>query len=105
MGKKLKEIQYEELSEILQEYLDKGETKQALKYCEEVVQAGNPYGYMFMGFIYEEGHGVVEIDYKKALCCYEKASKQGCDVQDEIVHVRERLNKIKRSNCKYCDDS
>lgn len=95
MGKNLKEIEYEELSEILQEYLDKGETNQALEYCEAVALAGNSYGYMFMGFIYEEGHGSVEIDYKKALCCYEKAELLGCEVKADIVRVKEILNFIK----------
>lgn len=95
MSKDLRNIGYEELSEILQGYLDKGETKQALEYCEAVALAGNAYGYMFMGFIYEEGHGSVEIDYKKALCCYEKAELLGGDVKADIVRVKEILNFLK----------
>lgn len=94
MRKDLKEIAYEELSEILQEYLDKGETKQALAYCETIASAGNAYGYMFMGFIYEEGHGSVEADYKKALCCYEKANSLGCDMEVEIVQLKKYLKKF-----------
>ena len=96
MGKALREIGYEELSEILQGYLDKGETHKALEYCEMIVSTGNAYGYMFMGFIYEEGHGPVEIDYKKALCCYEKANVLGCDVKEEIVRVKKVLNILKK---------
>ena len=101
----LKEIEYEALSEMLQGYLDKGETQRALEYCEAVAQAGNPYGYMFMGFIYEEGHGVIERDYKKALDCYEKANARGCDMQEDVVRVKEQLNRIRRSIFMYCDDS
>ena len=94
MEKALKKIEYEELSEILQTYLDAGKTKQALEYCEAVIQEGNPYGYMFMGFIYEEGHGVVEPDYQKALYCYEEAEARGCDMHEDIVRVRELVNKL-----------
>lgn len=68
-----------------------------MEYCEAVALEGNAYGYMFMGFIYEEGHGSVEADYKKALYCYEKANILGCDMLEEIVRVRERLNKIEKS--------
>ena len=94
MDKDLREIGFDELSEILQVYLDKGETYEALEYCKSVVLAGNAYGYMFMGFIYEEGHGYVEVDYEKALCYYEKASFFGCDVQDEMVRIKKILNRI-----------
>ena len=96
MGKDLSEMEYEELSEILQVYLDRGETRLALEYCEAVAQIGNAYGYMFMGFIYEEGHGVVEVDYKKALWCYKKADQKGCDMKEDIVRVKEKIKKFKK---------
>ena len=96
MEKDLREIGYEELSEILQGYLDNGETKEALNYCERIASARNAYGYMFMGFIYEEGHGAVEADYKKALCCYEKANRLGCDMEVDIIRVKEILKKFKK---------
>lgn len=95
MRSNLGEIGYEELSEILQVYLDKGETRQALEYCEAAIAAGNPYGYMFMGFIYEEGHGVVGAEYKKALWCYKNAEQNGCDMQEDIARVKEQLHRIK----------
>lgn len=94
MGKNLREIEYDELSELLQAYLDQGETESALNYCKKIGEAGNPHGYMFMGFIYEEGHGVVEINYKKALYCYEKAQELGADLSKDISRVKERINKL-----------
>ena len=105
MRNNLEEIKYEELSEILQVYLDKGETKQALEYCKEVAQAKNPYGHMFMGFIYEEGHGAVEVDYERALRCYQKADMEGCDMQEDIARVKEQLKRIRKSISTYCDDT
>ncbi|MBQ6844816.1 MAG: sel1 repeat family protein [Agathobacter sp.] len=96
MGKILREIEYEELSEVLQNYLDKGETKEALEYCEVAAQAGNPYGYMFMAFIYEEGHGSVEIDYKKALCYYKEAERLGCEVKQDVVRLEQLLYRIEQ---------
>ena len=38
---------------------------------------------------------VRKIDYKKALCCYEKAELLGCEVKADIVRVKEILNFIK----------
>ena len=76
MEKSLKDIEYEELSEWLQSYLDKGETKCAIEMCERVARAGNRLGYLFMAFIYEEGHGEVSVDYEKAMQCYKQAEKR-----------------------------
>ena len=105
MEKDLKKIDYETLSDILQKYLDEGKTEQALEYCEKVAQTGNPYGYEFMGFIYEEGHGCVRINYRKALSCYEKADALGIDMTEDIVRVRQNIYKMQQCVCEYCDDT
>lgn len=94
MERNLREFEYDELSELIQEYLDQGETERALAYCKKIGQEGNPCGYMFMGFIYEEGHGVVEINYKKALHCYEKAQTLGVDLAMDIRRVQASINKL-----------
>ena len=49
-----KEITYDELSELLQLYLDEGDVLSAVEYCNELIRVNNPYGYLFQGFIYEE---------------------------------------------------
>ena len=40
------------------------------------------------------GHGSVEADYKKALCCYEKANLLGCDMEVEIDRLKKILKKF-----------
>lgn len=94
MGKNLRKIEFDKLSELLQGYLDKGETVKALEYCENLARANNPYGYVFMGFIYEEGHGVVGVNYRKALHCYEKAHELGIDTLDDIKRVQLFISKL-----------
>lgn len=86
-----KNIEYEELSELLQQYFDNGDTLGAIKYCKELARQKNPFGYLFMGFVYEEGHGPVAINRKKALYCYHKAQRLGADATQDIIRVKKSL--------------
>ena len=88
-----KEIMYDELSELLQQYLDAGEVVSAMEYCNELVRVNNPYGYLFQGFIYEEGSGSIECDLEKALWCYEKAQEAGLDAAKDIEIMKKKCNK------------
>lgn len=83
-----KNIKYEELSELLQQYFDNGDTLGAIKYCKELARQGNPFGYLFIGFVYEEGHGPVAISLRKALYCYKKAQKLGAEAAQDITRVK-----------------
>ncbi len=94
MEKRFNDVTYDELTSALLPYLDNGETIKALEYCKKVAENNNPYGYMFMGFIYEEGHGPIKIDYKKALICYEMAEEWGVDMSKEIMQVQKKLNAL-----------
>lgn len=89
-----KNIGYEELSELLQPYFDSGDTIGAIKYCQALTRQKNPFGYLFMGFVYEEGHGQVAINLRKALYCYKKAQKLGAtDATQDIFRVKKNLQK------------
>lgn len=86
-------ITYEELSELLQTYLDAGDVLVAMEYCEALKKANNPYGYLFQGFIYEEGSGSVVCNLEKALWCYEKAKEFGIDVEKDILLLKNKIQK------------
>ena len=86
-----KNIEYEELSELLQQYFDNGDTLGAMKYCKELARQKNSLGYLFMGFVYEEGHGPVAINLRKALYCYQKAQKLGTETTQDIIRVKKNL--------------
>ena len=87
-----KNIGYEELSELLQQYFDNGDTYSAMKYGKALARMKNPLGYLFMGFVYEEGHGPVAINLRKALYCYKKAYKLGvADSKQDIIRVKKNL--------------
>ncbi|MBR6638676.1 MAG: hypothetical protein IKK96_07430 [Lachnospiraceae bacterium] len=85
-----KNIGYEELSELLQPYFDNGDTISAMEYCKELARQDNPFGYLFMGFVYEEGHGPVAINLRKALYCYQKAQRLGADAAQDIFRVKKK---------------
>ena len=53
----------------------------------------NPFGYLFMGFVYEEGHGQVAINLKKALYGYKKATHLGADATQDILRIKKFLQK------------
>ena len=97
MRKEQVESSYDELSYNLQTYLDAGCTKEALEYCQKIIDSGNPYGYMFMGGIYEEGHGAMLPNYAKALYCYEMAQKMGVDMIRDIALLKEKNERIKKN--------
>ena len=88
-----KNIGYEELSELLQPYFDNGDTLSAMEYCKKLAHLKNPFGYLFMGFVYEEGHGQVAINLKKALYCYKKATRLGADATQDILRIKKFLKK------------
>lgn len=88
-------IGYEELSELLQTFFDSGDTIGAMKYCKALARQKNPFGYLFMGFVYEEGHGPVAINLRKALYCYQKAWKLGvADAAQDIFRVKKKKRTI-----------
>lgn len=86
-----KEITYDELSELLQQYLDRGDVLSAMEYCEQLMKENNPHGYLFQGFIYEEGSGEVVSDLEKALWCYERAQEYGMDLARDIELLKQRM--------------
>lgn len=86
-----KEITYDELSELLQQYLDAGDVLSAVEYCNELIRVNNPYGYLFQGFIYEEGSGEIVSDLEKALWCYEQAQRCGIEVEKDIVLLKKKM--------------
>lgn len=92
-----REITYDELSELLQAYLDSGDVLAAMEYCKALALENNPYGYLFQGFIYEEGSGSIVCDLDKALWCYEKAQELGMDVEKDIVLLKKRMIQSKSS--------
>lgn len=86
-------ITYDELSELLQMYLDAGAVHAAMECCEALITENNPYGYLFQGFIYEEGSGSIACDLAKALWCYEKAKEFGIDVERDILLLKNKMQK------------
>lgn len=85
-----RDITYEELSELLQEYLDDGDALGAIGYCQMLAEENNAYGYLFQGFIYEEGSGEIACDLDKALWCYEKAQEAGLEVERDIWLLKKK---------------
>ena len=85
-----KEITYDELSELLQQYLDAGDALGAIRQCQELANRNNAYGYLFQALIFEEGSGSIASDLEKALWCYEKAQELGLDVKKDIDLMKKK---------------